>query len=94
MANVAFRFDYLRVGKSLRTDRMIQIYDGEGNVVGHIDDSFGEWLLHKLGPGRAVGMRKERLLYDDLDDAVGDAKAHRRSIAEGDVYEKHITHHP
>lgn len=88
-----FRFDYLRVGKSIRTDRMIQIYDGVGNVVGHIDDSFGDWLLGKLSPDLAVEMREPRLLYESLDDAVGDAKVHKRSIAKDGLYEKHITHH-
>lgn len=99
MIQSKFRFEYLRVGKSIRTDRQIQIFTRQGHIVGHIEASFGEWLLKVLLSTAEISDRDTKMLIESLDDAISNCKKHRRSIrdyAEGGEawYEKSIHQKP
>lgn len=93
-----FRFEYLRVGKEIRTDRQIQIFTSQGHVVGHTEASFAEWLMGKLLPVDTKD-REAAKLIESLDDAIADCKKHRRSIRDYEEggqawYEPTIPHKP
>jgi hypothetical protein len=90
-----FRFEYQRIGKEIRTDRQIQIYTPQGHIAGHIEASFGEWILQVLLPVADMNDTDTKRLFESLDDAVRDCKKHRRSISDASAgYEPHITHKP
>lgn len=89
-----FRFEYLRIGKSIRTDRQIQIFNPEGKVFGHIDAEFAEWLLAIVLKFLDLSKRQDKLLLESLDDAIADSAKHKRCLREHRHYEKRITHKP